>query len=42
MWFGGSLIFGAISSVSVLLITIGVFYILLKIGSFLDALKEKT
>jgi len=42
MWFGGSFIFGAISAVSVLLITVGVFYVLIKLGSLLDALKEKT
>jgi hypothetical protein len=42
MAFGGSLIFGAISAVSVLLITVGVFYVLIKLGSLLDALKEKT
>jgi hypothetical protein len=40
--FGGSFIFGAIIAVSVLLITIGVFYVLIKLGSLLDALKEKT
>jgi uncharacterized membrane protein len=43
MGFGaGSFIFGAISAVSVLLITIGVFYVLIKLGSLLDAMKEKT
>ena len=42
MGFGGSFIFGAISAVSVLLITVGVFYVLIKLGSLLDALKEKT
>ncbi len=42
MGFGGSFIFGAISAVSVLLITVGVFYVLIKLGSFIDALKEKT
>jgi hypothetical protein len=41
MGFGG-FIFGAISAVSVLLITVGVFYVLIKLGSLLDALKEKT
>jgi len=40
--FGGSFLFSAISAVSVLLITVGVFYVLIKLGSFLDALKEKT
>ncbi|MGP8069550.1 MAG: hypothetical protein ACLP5V_06635 [Candidatus Bathyarchaeia archaeon] len=42
MGFGGSFIFGAISAVSVLLITVGVFYVLIKLESLLDALKEKT
>ena len=42
MGFGGSFIFGAISAVSVLLITVGVFYVLIKVGRLLDALKEKT
>ncbi|HUK27940.1 MAG TPA: hypothetical protein VLV31_05915 [Candidatus Acidoferrales bacterium] len=43
MGFGfGSLIFGAIGAVSVLLITVGAFYVLIKLGSLLDALKEKT
>jgi hypothetical protein len=38
----GFLPFGAIGVVSILLITIGVFYALIKLGSLLDALKEKT
>jgi hypothetical protein len=42
MGMGGSFIFGAIGAVSVLLITVGVFYVLIKLGSLLDALKEKT
>ena len=42
MGFGGSFIFGALNAVSVLLITVGVFYVLIKLGSLLDALKEKT
>ena len=42
MGFGGSFIFGAIDAVSVLLITVGVFYVLIKLGSLLDAMKEKT
>jgi hypothetical protein len=37
----GSIIFGAIGAVSILLITVGVFYVLIKLGGFLDALKEK-
>jgi hypothetical protein len=39
---GGSLIFGAIGAVSVLIIAVGIFYVLMKLGSFLDAMKEKT
>jgi hypothetical protein len=39
---GGSFIFGAIMAVSVLLITVGVFYVLWKLGGLLDAMKEKT
>jgi hypothetical protein len=37
----GSFIFGAIGAVSILLITVGVFYVLIKLGGLLDALKEK-
>jgi hypothetical protein len=39
---GGSFIFGAIGAVSVLIISIGIFYVLMKLGSFLDAMREKT
>ena len=39
---GGSFIFTAISAVSTLIITVGVFYVLIKLGSFIDAMKEKT
>lgn len=39
---GGSFLFPAIATVSTLLIAIGVFYVLIKLGSFIDALKEKT
>jgi uncharacterized protein YoxC len=39
---GGSFIFAAIMAVSILLITVGVFYVLIKLGQFLDAMKEKT
>jgi hypothetical protein len=39
---GASFIFGAIMAVSVLLITVGVFYVLWKLGGLLDAMKEKT
>ena len=38
----GSFIFGAVTSVSILLITVGVFYVLWKLGGLLDAMKEKT
>ena len=36
------LLFGLITPVATLLITVGVFYVLIKLGSFLDAMKEKT
>jgi hypothetical protein len=39
---GGSFIYGAIGAVSVLIIAIGVFYVLMKLGGLLDAMKEKT
>ena len=39
---GGSFIFGVIGAVSGLIISIGIFYVLIKLGSFLDAMKEKT
>jgi hypothetical protein len=39
---GGSFIFGAVSAVSMLIITVGVFYVLMKLGRFIDAMKEKT
>ena len=39
---GGSFIFGAIGAVSVLIIAVGVFYVLMKLGGLLDAMKEKT
>ncbi len=38
---GGIPIGGLIGAVSVLLVSIGVFYVLLKIGSLLDSLKGK-
>ena len=38
---GGSFIFSAISAVSVLIITVGVFYVLMKLGGLIDAMKEK-
>ena len=39
--YGGSFIFGAISAVSVLIITVGIFYVLIKLGNLLDAMREK-
>jgi len=38
---GDSFIFGAITAVSVLLVTVGVFYVLIKLGRLLDAMKDK-
>jgi len=37
----GSFIFEAITAVSILVVAVGVFYVLMKLGRFLDALKEK-
>jgi len=39
---GGSFVFTAISAISILIISIGVFYVLMKLGNLLDAMKEKT
>ena len=39
---GGSFIFAAIGAVSILIISVGVFYVLMKLGSLLEAMKEKT
>lgn len=39
---GGGFLYGAIGAVSILIISIGIFYVLMKLGSFLDAMKEKT
>jgi hypothetical protein len=41
MMMADSFIFGAITAVSILLVTVGVFYVLIKLGRFLDALKDK-
>ncbi len=41
MMMADSFIFGAITAVSILLVTVGVFYVLIKFGRFLDALKDK-
>ena len=38
---GGSFITSTLGAVSGLIIAIGIFYVLLKLGSFLDAMKEK-
>lgn len=37
----GSFIFAIIAPVSMLLITVGIFYVLIKLGQFLDAMKGK-
>lgn len=37
----GSFIFGAVSAVSILLVAVGILYVLVKLGRFLDALKDK-
>jgi len=39
---GGSFILTAISAVSILIISVRIFYVLMKPGGFLDAMKEKT
>ena len=39
---GGAFIFGAIEAVSMLIISVGIFYVLMKLGNLLDAMKEKT
>jgi hypothetical protein len=40
IWYGGgSFIFGVISAVSGLIISVGVFYVLVKLGSFLNEMK---
>jgi hypothetical protein len=38
----GTFIFQAIIAVSILLVAVGIFYVLVKLGSFIDAMKEKT
>ena len=38
---GGDLIFGAITAVSVLVVSVGILYVLMKLGRFLDAMKDK-
>jgi hypothetical protein len=40
--FYGGFVFQAISAVSVLIVSVGILYVLLKLGSFLDAMKAKT
>jgi hypothetical protein len=39
---GGGFIFGAISAVSILIVAVGIFYVLMKLGGLLDAMKERT
>ena len=39
---GESFMFGAITAVSVLLVSVGILYVLMKLGRFLDAMKDKT
>jgi len=39
---GGDLILGAITAVSVLVVSVGILYVLMKLGRFLEALKDKT
>lgn len=39
---GGSFIFQAITAVSILIVAVGIFYVLVKLGGFIDAMKEKT
>lgn len=38
---GESFIFGTITAVSVLLVSVGILYVLMKLGRFLDAMKDK-
>lgn len=38
---GDSFIFGTITAVSVLLVSVGILYVLMKLGRFLDAMKDK-
>jgi hypothetical protein len=37
-----SFIFQAIVALSILLVTMGIFFVLIKLGRFLDAMKDKT
>jgi hypothetical protein len=37
----GGFIFQAVFAVSVLMVSVGILYVLLKLGSFLEAMKEK-
>ena len=39
---GGGFIYGIISAVSILIIAVGIFYVLMKLGGLIDAMKEKT
>jgi hypothetical protein len=38
----GSFVFDAIMAVSVLVVAVGIFYVLIKLGRLLDAMKDKT
>jgi hypothetical protein len=38
---GDSFIFGAITAVAALLVSVGILYVLMKLGRFLDAMKDK-
>lgn len=38
---GDTFIFGAITAVSILLVSVGILYVLMKLGRFLDAMKDK-
>jgi hypothetical protein len=38
----GGFLFGLIIPVAILLVTVGVFYVLIKLGGFIDSLREKT
>jgi hypothetical protein len=37
----GSFVFEVISAVSILVVSVGIFYVLMKLGRFLEAMKDK-
>jgi hypothetical protein len=39
---GGGFLYGIISAVSILIVAVGIFYVLMKLGGLLDAMREKT